>query len=68
MNRFRARLEERVSFWQGETERARSSAAQVADRTAAWVAGCERGREDALSLARTLARHRSLADGGPGSG
>jgi hypothetical protein len=53
MNRLRARLEERVTFWQGESERARASAAQVAERTAAWVAGCEQGREDILSLART---------------
>jgi hypothetical protein len=55
MSRLRARLEERVSFWQGETERARASAAQVTDRTAAWVAGYEQGREDVLSLARALA-------------
>lgn len=68
MRRQRARLEERIAYWQGETERARSSAAQVAERTAAWVAGCERGRDDALSLARALARHGSLTDGGPGSG
>jgi hypothetical protein len=53
MSRLRARLEERVTFWQGETERARASAAQVAERTAAWVAGCEQGRQDVLSLART---------------
>ena len=32
MNRLRARLEERIGFWQGETERARANAAQVAER------------------------------------
>jgi hypothetical protein len=53
LNRLQARLEERVTFWQGETERARTSAAQVAERTAAWVAGCEQGRKEVLSLART---------------
>jgi hypothetical protein len=53
MNRLRARLEERAIFWQGETERARASAAQAAERTAAWMAGCEQGRQDVLSLART---------------
>jgi hypothetical protein len=57
MNRLRARLEEQASFWQGETERARASAAQAAERTAAWVAGCEQGREDVLSVARALAQH-----------
>ena len=55
MRQLRARLEERISFWQGETERARASAAQVTERTAAWVAGCEQGREDVLFLARVLA-------------
>lgn len=62
MTRLRIRLEERVRFWQGETERARASAAQAADRTAAWVAGCEQGREDVLSLARTLAQREIGAD------
>ena len=62
MGRLRARLEERIGFWQGETERARASAAQAAERTAAWVAGCEQGREDVLSLARTLARRGIGAD------
>lgn len=56
MRWLRARLEERVGFWQGETERARASAAQAAERTAAWAAGCQQGREDLLSLARTLAQ------------
>ena len=62
LRRLRARLEERVGFWQGETERARASAAQAAERTAAWVAGCEQGREDMLALARTLARREIGAD------
>jgi hypothetical protein len=64
MSRLRARLEERVSFWQGETERARASAAQVTERTAAWVAGCEQGREDVLSLARALAAQEPTGPGG----
>jgi hypothetical protein len=64
MSRLRARLDERVSFWQGETERARASAAQVTERTAAWVAGCEQGREDVLSLARALAAQEPTGPGG----
>ena len=43
INQLRTRLEERIGYWQSETERARASAAQVADRTAAWVAGSSRG-------------------------
>jgi hypothetical protein len=62
MTRLRVRLEERVRFWQGETERARATAAQAAERTAAWAAGCEQGREDMLSLARTLAQRGIGAD------
>jgi hypothetical protein len=63
MSRLRARLEERVGFWQGETERARASAAQVTERTAAWVAGCEQGREDVLALARALAAQEPTGPG-----
>jgi len=70
MNRLRGCLGERVTFWQGEAERARASAAQVAERTAAWVAGCEQGREDVLSLARAMARPGTRTDqmvaAGPG--
>jgi hypothetical protein len=65
MNRLRTRLEEQIGFWQGETERARASAAQVAERTAAWVAGCQQGRDDVLSLARALAQPITQADDGP---
>jgi hypothetical protein len=61
-SRLRAGLGERVTFWQSEAERARASAAQAAERTAAWVAGCEQGREDLLSLARALAQHGTRAD------
>ena len=56
MNRLRTQLEERIGFWQGETERARANAAQVTERTAAWVAGCQQGREDVISVARALAQ------------
>jgi hypothetical protein len=65
MSRLQTRLEERIGFWQGETERARANAAQVAERTAAWVAGCQQGRDDVLSLARALGQHTAQADGEP---
>lgn len=63
MNRLRTQLEERIGFWQGETERARANAAQVTERTAAWVAGCQQGREDVISVARALAQHAQVDDG-----
>jgi hypothetical protein len=63
MSRLRTRLEQRISFWQGEAERARANAAQVTERTAAWVAGCRQGRQDVLSAARALAQN-TQAEGG----
>jgi hypothetical protein len=63
--RLRARLEERVSYWQGEGERARATAARVSEETAAWVAGCQQGREDLLSLARVLAQPPARAGDAP---
>ncbi|HEY6297389.1 MAG TPA: hypothetical protein VIX15_17150 [Streptosporangiaceae bacterium] len=65
MSRLRARSDEQIAFWQGETERARADAAQVAERNAAWVAGCQQGRDDLLSLARALAQHTAPAGDGP---
>jgi hypothetical protein len=65
ISRLRTRLEEGIGFWQGEAERARADAAQVAERTAAWVAGCQQGRDDVLSLVRALAQHTAQADDGP---
>ena len=62
MSRLRARLEQRIGFWQGETERARASAAQVTERTAAWVAGCRQGRQDVLSVARALGPNTRAED------
>ncbi|MBO0804031.1 MAG: hypothetical protein J2P25_13280 [Nocardiopsaceae bacterium] len=57
MNRLWARSEEKIRYWQAETKRAKAAAAQAEDRVAAWMDGCQQGREDALSLARSLARH-----------
>ena len=67
MSRLRTRLEERIGFWPGETERARANAAQVAERTAAWVADCQQGRGDVLSLARALGQQAARADDVPGA-
>jgi hypothetical protein len=61
----RAQLEERIGYWQGEAERARSSADRVSEQTAAWVAGCQQGREEVLSLTRVLARPAGRGDDDP---
>lgn len=63
--RLRAHLEERVCYWQDEAERARATASRVAEQKAAWVAGCQQGREDVLSLATALGLTTdALASGG----
>jgi hypothetical protein len=64
LNRLRVRLEEQVGYWQGEAERAERRAAQLSEQTAAWVAGCQQGREDILSAAHALAR-RTTGIGDP---
>lgn len=66
LTRLRMRMDERICYWQDETERARAAAAQLSERTAAWVAGCQQGREDVLSLARALAQHDTRAGDPPG--
>jgi hypothetical protein len=65
LSRLQMRLEERIRYWQDETERARATACQLSERTAAWVAGCRQGREDLLSVARALGQHGSRADDDP---
>ena len=60
--RLRAQLEERICYWQDEAERARATASRVSEQKAAWVAGCQQGRDDVLSLARALAGHGARAD------
>lgn len=65
MNRLYARSEEKIRHWQAEAKRARAAAAQAEDKLAAWLDGCQQGREDALSLARSLTGGPS-GPGGPG--
>jgi hypothetical protein len=68
LTRLRAQMDERICYWQDETERARATASRLSERTAAWAAGCRQGREDVLALARTLAQHGTRADDDPGEG
>jgi len=57
LGRLRACADEQIEYWQDEAERATARAAQLSEQTAAWVAGCQQGREDILSAARALAQH-----------
>jgi hypothetical protein len=44
LRRLRARLEERIGYWQGGAGRARSTARRLSGQTAAWTVGCQPGR------------------------
>lgn len=63
--RLRRQMEERICYWQDETERARAIASRLSEQTAAWVAGCQHGRDDVVSLARALAQHPTRNDDDP---
>ena len=68
MSRLRAQLQEQIRNWKDETERARASAAQLSEQTAAWVAGCQQGREHVLSLTRALFQQATQVDNDPREG
>lgn len=68
MSRLRAQLQARITYWQGEAERARSDAARVGERAAAWAAGCQQGREDVISLAHALAHCATGSGDDPAAG
>jgi chromosome segregation ATPase len=68
MSRLRAQLQEQIRNWQDETERARASAARLSEQTAAWIAGCQQGREDVLSLTRALSQQATRVDDDPAAG
>jgi hypothetical protein len=55
--RLQALLSERICYWQDEAERASASAARLSEKTAAWLTGCQQGRDDVLSLARALSQN-----------
>lgn len=65
VGRVHARLQDQLEYWQDQAERARVSAAHIAEQTAAWAAGCRQGRDDVLALARALAPYG--AEHGDGS-
>lgn len=50
-----SRSEEKVRYWRAEAEHAKAAAAQAEELLVAWRDGCQQGRQDALSLARSLA-------------
>jgi len=68
VGRVRAGMQDQIGYWQDQAERARASTAHVAEQTAAWVAGCQQGRDDVLSLARALAQHGPEAGEGSADG
>jgi hypothetical protein len=61
-SRLQAHLAARIGYWQDEAERAKASAARAEERSAAWAAGYQQGREDVLALTRGI----SETNGGNG--
>jgi hypothetical protein len=49
-SRLQAHVAARIGYWRDEAERARASAARAEERSAAWAAGYQQGREDVLAL------------------
>lgn len=68
MNRLRARQQARIAYWQDEAERARNNADRVGERAAAWVAGCQQGREDVISIAHALSHYATGSGDDPAEG
>ncbi len=61
----RSELEGQISYWQDRYQRANAHSARLAEQTAAWMAGCQQGRDDMLSLTRALAHRAESPDGNP---
>lgn len=53
-SRLQAHLAARIGYWQDEAERAKACAARAEERSAAWAAGYQQGREDVLALTRVI--------------
>jgi len=68
LRRLRAHLAARIGYWQDEAERAKATAAQVSEQTAAWAAGYQQGREEVLSLARSLGQRGIWPGDDPAAG
>ena len=70
ISRLQAERRKEVKHWQAEAIRARAHAAQLAQDTAAWAAGCKQGREDVMTIMpllvaahqRLMERQRAAAD------
>lgn len=58
LTRFQVQVAERIGYWRDEAQRAKAAAARAGERADGWAAGCRAGREEVLSLARTLAGPR----------
>jgi uncharacterized protein YfaQ (DUF2300 family) len=61
-SRLQARHAARIGYWQDEAERAKASAARAEERSAAWSAGYQQGREDVLALTRAISQ-TNVSDG-----
>jgi len=50
ISRLREEMREEVRYWQAESARAKTRAAQLEKEVATWSAGCRQGRDDLVTL------------------
>ena len=50
ISRLREQMRQEVLYWQDESARANTRAAQLAKDIATWTAGCKQGREDLVTV------------------
>jgi hypothetical protein len=50
ISRLREQMRQEVLYWQDESARAKTRAAQLAKDIATWTAGCKQGRDDLVTV------------------
>jgi len=50
ISRAREQMRQEVLYWQDESARAKTRAAQLAKDIATWTAGCKQGRDDLVTV------------------
>jgi hypothetical protein len=55
ISRNEAACRREIRYWQADAARARAHAAQLAQHTATWKAGCKQGRDDVISIVPLIA-------------
>lgn len=62
--RLQGAMREEIAYWQAETARARTQAAQIARDTATWATAWRQGRDDAIGIIPQIVSARDSATPG----